>query len=161
MCGGFEFFSRNSSNFHLVLILVLCTLQELPVPLSTAMGQIWRLEVTSVSAVKDGGELDVTIQDIVIVSPKIVAEIPTCVTITGDAFGMKEYRHTIRAVTVILVGNYNCKCPKGKKYCVEHEGTQNSFCSEHGVCNHVFRNNMETGEYESIAYYSTCDVSEL
>ena len=119
MCGGFEFLCNSSNflcvlfNFPLVLILVLCTLQELPVPLSTAIGQIWRLEVTSVSAMKDGGELDATIQDIVIVSLKIVAEIPTCVTITGDPFGMNEYQHTIRAVTVILVAN-NCKHPKGK-----------------------------------------------
>ena len=37
---------------------------------------------------------------------KIIAEIPTYVIITGDAFGMKEYQLTIRAVTVILVGNY-------------------------------------------------------
>ena len=96
-------------NFPLVLILVLCALQELPVPLITAMGQdamIWWLEITSVSASKDGGELDAIIQDRVIVSLKIVAETPTYVIITGDAFGMKEYQLTIRAVTVILVGNY-------------------------------------------------------
>ena len=96
-------------NFPLVLILVLCALQELPVPLITAMGQdtmIWQLEVTSVSATKDGGELDATIQGRVIVSLKIVAEIPTYVIITGDAFGMKVYQLTIQAVTVILVGNY-------------------------------------------------------
>ena len=50
----------------LVFILVLCALQELPLSLITAMGQdamIWRLEVTSVSAMKDGGELDAIIQD--------------------------------------------------------------------------------------------------
>ena len=55
----------------------------------------------------------------------------------------------------------NCKRPKGKKYCVEHEGTQNLFCSEHGICSHVFGKNAETGEYESIDYYCTCDGSEL
>ena len=43
-------------------------------------------------------------QDRVIVSLKIVAEIPTYVIITGDAFGMKVYQLTIRAVTAILVG---------------------------------------------------------
>ena len=84
-------------------------IQELLVPLITAMGQdamiLW-LEVTSVSATKDGGELGVTIQERVIVSLKIVAEIPTYVIIMGSAFGMKLYSRTVLAVCVILVGNY-------------------------------------------------------
>ena len=66
---------------------------------------------------KDGGELDAIIQDRVIVSLKIVAEIPTYVIITGDAFGMKVYQPTIWAVTVILVGNYPiiASVPREKK----------------------------------------------
>ena len=54
----------------------------------------------------------------------------------------------------------HCKRPKGLTYCDEHDGTTNAFCSNFGVCSYVFGNNTETGEYESIDYYCTCDAGE-
>ena len=63
----------------------------------------WQQEVTSVSVTKNGGELGVTIQEIVM-TLKIVALIPIFVMVMGSVFGMKAFEHITLDVIVIPVG---------------------------------------------------------
>lgn len=91
-----------------LLILLLCTLQGIPVPLISAMGQramTWQLEATSVCATRDGGESAVTIQQTV-VSLEIVALIPTYVMVMGSVCGTKASVRISPDVCVIPAGIY-------------------------------------------------------